>query len=120
MHIFDGIGAGFLVEEEGKDSEEDRDTAVFGGPGEIIQAPKKAVPGCALVVERVKVVGDSIAVEGPGILAFDGERERTLKPGQTATMTLNRDGPRVIDVPKTMNTAACNGLLRDREVPNGD
>jgi predicted polyphosphate/ATP-dependent NAD kinase len=70
-------------------------------------------------VRRLQV-GESVTVEGPGVLAFDGERERTLKPGQHATLTLKRDGPWLIDVRKTMNVAACNGLLRGEEVTYGD
>jgi len=69
---------------------------------------------------RPLALGEPVTVEGPGVLAFDGERERTLKPRQTAKLTLRRDGPRVIDVQQTMNVAACKGLLRGEEVPHGD
>ena len=55
---------------------------------------------------------ERVTVEGPGILAFDGERERILQPGQKATLRIVRDGPRVIDVHRTLNLAACRGLFR--------
>ena len=51
----------------------------------------------------------SLRCEGPGVLAFDGERERVLKPGQKATLTVERTGPRVIDVPATLRLAASRG-----------
>ena len=48
-------------------------------------------------------------VFGPGVLAFDGERERPLRPGQRATLRVRRDGPWVIDVGKVLaRSAYCN------------
>lgn len=49
---------------------------------------------------------EAVTFRGPGVLAFDGERERTLKPGQTARLTVRRDGPWVVDVPRTLALAA--------------
>ncbi len=54
---------------------------------------------------------EEVVVEGPGVLAFDGERERRLLPGQKAWLTVNRTGPRVIDVPLTLRRAAEMGLF---------
>jgi predicted polyphosphate/ATP-dependent NAD kinase len=56
--------------------------------------------------------GEVVALTGPGVLAFDGERERTLKPGQQARLTVQRDGPWVIDVTKTLGLAAASGAFR--------
>ncbi len=53
--------------------------------------------------------GEQIVVEGPGVLAFDGERERRLLPGQKATLSVSRTGPKIVDVEKTLHTAANNG-----------
>jgi predicted polyphosphate/ATP-dependent NAD kinase len=64
-------------------------------------------------VRRV-AFGDSLAVVGPGVLAFDGERERTLKPGQRATLTVRRDGPWVVDVARTLAAGAAQGAFRTR------
>ena len=55
---------------------------------------------------------ERFVVEGPGILAFDGERERILQRGQRATLRIVRNGPRVIDVHHTMHLAACRELFR--------
>lgn len=50
--------------------------------------------------------GDAVSWTGPGVLAFDGERERVLQPGQTATLRVSRNGPWVVDVTKVLAHAA--------------
>lgn len=86
----------------------------FGEPGEAVIAP--IAPGLfrAVSVRRVAGLrlGELIEVIGPGLLALDGERERTLKPGQRAVLTVRRDGPRVIDVEAALTLAAGRGLFR--------
>ncbi|WP_419841403.1 NAD(+)/NADH kinase [Candidatus Poriferisodalis sp.] len=42
--------------------------------------------------------GRSVTLRGPGVLALDGEREIVLDAGDAAHVTVNHDGPRVIDV----------------------
>lgn len=42
-------------------------------------------------------LGAEVIITGPGVLAFDGERDHVLGPGQTARLTIRRDGPWVID-----------------------
>jgi hypothetical protein len=56
-------------------------------------------------------LGTPTLVEGPGILAFDGDRERALAPGQRATLTVTRTGPRVIDPRAVLRLAAEQGLM---------
>jgi hypothetical protein len=64
------------------------------------------------IVEHREVrLGESVTVDGPAILAFDGERKRRLLDGDRATLTIRRDGPRVIDVGKVMRTAAHTGFF---------
>jgi len=55
--------------------------------------------------KRIKL-NSQITWNGPGVIALDGERERYLKPGQLARLTLKRDGPRVIDAAAVMQAAA--------------
>ncbi len=55
---------------------------------------------------------EEIVVEGPGVLAFDGERERSLKPAQKAYLSIDRSGPWVVNVEKTMHLAAEKGCFR--------
>lgn len=73
------------------------------GPVEVLAA---LAPGR---FERVRIASRRIlgfdhAVQwtGPGVLAFDGERERVLQPGQCATLRAARDGPWVVDVAKVL------------------
>lgn len=92
-----------------------------GDGGLVLRAP--LAPGMMVPVPIKDAVrlrfDETVTVTGPGTLAFDGERERTLKPGQRATMRVLCDGPRVLDVALAMRLAACRGLFRD-EVNDGD
>ena len=54
---------------------------------------------------------DVVEVEGPVLLAFDGERKRRLHAGETASLVLRRDGPRVVDVRAVMAAAARQGVF---------
>lgn len=58
---------------------------------------------------------EEISIKGPCILAFDGERERTLKRGQNARVKVSRTGPKVIDVEKVMKMAACKNIFRSAD-----
>ncbi len=89
----------------------------FGSGGSSVHAP--IAPG---LYEEVAVrahariaLGEEVVLTGPGVLAFDGERERVLKPGQAATLQVARDGPWVIDVHAVLAHAACRGLYRKGE-----
>ena len=53
-------------------------------------------------------LGETVRVRGPGALALDGERERLLRPGQTACLRAARDGPWAIDVGKVLASAPPN------------
>jgi hypothetical protein len=72
-------------------------------------------PGHLAVVgicrHRLVALGESVTIDGPAILAFDGERKRRLLEGDRATLTIRRDGPRVIDVGKAMRLAAQTGFF---------
>lgn len=47
--------------------------------------------------ERLRF-GQPVTLCGPGVLTLDGEREVVLERGERAQVTVNPDGPRVIDV----------------------
>jgi predicted polyphosphate/ATP-dependent NAD kinase len=86
----------------------------IGTPGGVVTAP--IAPGlyADVPVSAYRPLGEgaTVVLEGPGMLAFDGERERRLKPGQFASVSVVRDGPWVIDVQKVLAEAACAGLYR--------
>ena len=50
-------------------------------------------------------LGQSVTMRGPGLLSFDGERDRVLGLHATATVRILADGPRVIDVEATLAAA---------------
>ncbi|MGD8415530.1 MAG: hypothetical protein PVH91_00590 [Pseudomonadales bacterium] len=86
----------------------------FGGSGgRVVRSP--IAPGHYREVDiatcRTIGLGQSVRCTGPGVLAFDGERERTLKPGQQATLTVHRAGPWVVDVSQVMRLAAERGFF---------
>ncbi len=58
-------------------------------------------------------LGQVVVTTGPGLLAFDGDRERDLAPGQQAHIRIERLGPRVIDVPRALVLAAQRGVYRN-------
>ena len=90
--------------------------APHGGGGRPLLAPIS--PGLFKPVHvkasRPLPLGEPIKVERPGVLAFDGDRERVLAPGQSATLTVERNGPRVIDVDAALLAAAQAGVFLDR------
>ncbi len=50
--------------------------------------------------------GDPVTLDVPTVLAFDGERKRRVHAGETVTIRVRRDGPRVVDVGAVMAQAA--------------
>ena len=53
---------------------------------------------------------EPVTAEGPGVLAFDGERSRSVPEGARMTFRVLRDGPRVIDARRALHVAAERGL----------
>ncbi len=80
----------------------------FGSTGQIVNAP--IAPGYYRKIQVCKYrrvnPEEEILVEGPGVLALDGERERVLKPGQIASLSISRSGPKVVDLERVMLIAA--------------
>ncbi len=91
---------------------------VCGEDGPPLLAPISPGLYCQLgiVSSREVPLGETITVTGPGLLAFDGDRERSLAPGQRAKIWIERSGPRVIDVPSALREAAHRGSYRDGRV----
>lgn len=59
-------------------------------------------------------LGEPVSVFGPGILAFDGDREIALEHGEEAILRIERAGPNVISVEHALALAAERGLYLDR------
>lgn len=61
-----------------------------------------------LALGEVRPVDDRepVVLHGPGVLAFDGERDVPIAAGTSVTVTIERTGPRLIDVGTTLMLAA--------------
>jgi predicted polyphosphate/ATP-dependent NAD kinase len=85
----------------------------LGAGGAVVHAP--IAPGLFqdVGVRRARriALGETVALEGAGALALDGERERVLAPRQRAILRVSRDGPWVIDVGRVLSRAAREGWL---------
>ncbi len=85
----------------------------IGAGGPRVKAP--IAPGHYRPVDiaawRTVQLGEAVEIAGPGVLAFDGERDRTLQAGQKARMVIERSGPHVLDVEQTLRLAAEHRLF---------
>lgn len=64
-----------------------------------------------VAAHRRLALGEACRIEGPGVLAFDGDREHELLPGACVEVRVVRDGPWVIDVSRALAEAAERRLL---------
>lgn len=86
-------------------------------PGRTLLAPVSPGLFRPVRVQRARrlELGEVVELRGPGVLAFDGDRERALAADQRARLWVARDGPRRIDVAAALERAARDGLFLDRE-----
>jgi predicted polyphosphate/ATP-dependent NAD kinase len=62
--------------------------------------------------QRVIETGEEVEVtSSPCVLALDGERDFEVQTGSRTTMRVAEDGPRVVDVGRTMRVAMKRGVL---------
>ncbi|MCB1691452.1 MAG: NAD(+)/NADH kinase [Pseudomonadales bacterium] len=61
-------------------------------------------------IERIPL-DQSVTLEGPGILAFDGDREIKVADKEKVTVTVRRDGPYLIEPRRVMAAAVKTGAL---------
>jgi hypothetical protein len=86
---------------------------VFGAGGDARVVSVPIAPGAfaemPIAASGPLAVGEVLEWRGPGVLAFDGERTRKLREGQTARVWVQRDGPLVVDVGRTLALGAQRG-----------
>lgn len=90
--------------------------AAPGAPGRVLLAPVSAglYRRVNITGFRALALGEEVLLRGPGVLAFDGDRERRLLPGQAVRLRVERTGPFVIDVDRALRLAAERGAFLDR------
>jgi len=106
-------GVGGLLDRLGPD--EDAGLLLRFGPAatapRVVRGP--TAPGhfddLGLTEVRRLMFGEPVDVEGPTLLAFDGERKRRLVAGASAVLRVERDGPWVVDVAAVMRAAVAGG-----------
>ena len=77
------------------------------GPGLVASADVRA---CRRIAQNEVV---EIMARSGQVLAFDGERERVLSPGEKIEVCLDFKGPRVLHIPGVLKRAATTGHLRE-------
>jgi predicted polyphosphate/ATP-dependent NAD kinase len=82
--------------------------------GQLVVAP--VAPGLIEKVfirhHRVIETGEEIEIRSaPCVLGLDGERDFEVEPGRRTTLRVAEDGPRVVDVSRTMKAAMKTGVL---------
>lgn len=80
----------------------DDDNGVFVAMGQGAGSVRAAIaPGTYAGIDIAEYArlsfGEPVAFRGPGVLAFDGERDHILTEGQEVSLIIRRDGPCVID-----------------------
>jgi predicted polyphosphate/ATP-dependent NAD kinase len=88
---------------------------VLGSDGAQVHAP--IAPGLIVPVgirrQRLIQPGERIAIhQAPAMLALDGERELLIRQGECCEIALSWNGPKVLDVDRTLRLAQQQGLHR--------
>lgn len=66
-------------------------------------------------IEELKMLepGEEVEVfHKPSVIALDGEREITVKASDQVKVRLQRDGPLVVDIERTIREAVAKGFFR--------
>ena len=92
---------------------------VFGSGSERYKSIELTTPLAPGVLKKVNLseyrvlgLGESVQHTIEGVLAFDGERERIVKEECVVRFVIERDGPKVVDIERTLDVAAKGGLFK--------
>lgn len=102
---------GGLIEPVGVD--DDTGLSVMMGGGTKLTVPISPGLFTTVSVDHVEQVAfdQQIVLSGPGVLALDGDRDHQLDEGQSAIITIRRDGPKIIPIERAMAWAAKQNLF---------
>lgn len=93
----------------------------LGRGGRRVRVPLAPGDFTTLEVAEVRPLaeGEVVEFDGPGVLAFDGERDRPLSPSARVTASVDRSGPLLIDVERVLVLAAREKLFDRPEDRDG-
>lgn len=85
----------------------------MGGQGQHVRAPLSPGHFRDVIVRQTKrtAFDETHSFCGPGVIALDGDRDHGLRAGEQASVTLRRDGPRILDVEGIMRWAVGAGMM---------
>lgn len=93
-----------------------------GAGGRRVRVP--LTPGTFSTLEVASVEwldeGRTVELPGGGVMAYDGERTSPVSPDTSITTSVERSGPRMIDVERTLRLAADDRRFDADERPDGD
>jgi len=104
--VTDADDEGLLVELVGLDDAREGDR-VFVAPLSPGLFRKVAVRS----VTRIPF-GVTVPMQGPGVLALDGDRDHKLLEGHALNVQIQRDGPWMLDLGRAMRWAVAQGMIR--------
>lgn len=80
----------------------------LGDDGRAVRVPLSPGTFSTLYVESIEPLaeGQSVELPGGGVLAYDGERNTPVAPDAAITASIERSGPHMIDVDRTLLLAA--------------
>jgi hypothetical protein len=85
----------------------------LGAGGRRVRVP--LAPGSFTTVEVAELTplsfGQTVQLHGPGVLAFDGERDRRISRDAVVSVSIEPTGPMLIDVDRTLAAAAADRLF---------
>ena len=61
--------------------------------------------------------GVAVPMQGPGVLALDGDRDHKLPDGHALSIEIRRDGPWLVDLTAAMHWAVAQGIMRATQGP---
>ena len=85
----------------------------MGRDGQTVRAPLSPGHFRDVAVSHTRRIefDEMLTFSGPGVIALDGDRDHMLHEGETASVTVRRDGPRILNVEGIMRWAVGAGMM---------
>lgn len=85
----------------------------MGRDGQTVRAPLSPGHFRDVAVSHTRRIefDEMLTFSGPGVIALDGDRDHMLHEGETASVTVRRDGPRILNIEGIMRWAVGAGMM---------